>query len=45
MAKRRETRQLEAYLDDLDLVRFTAFLSLRIAYSRTPIRYGLLNAA
>lgn len=45
VAGRRENRQLEAYLDDLGLVRFTAFLSLRVAYSRASTLYSLLNPA
>lgn len=45
VAGRRETRQLEEYLDDLGLVRFTAFLSLRVAYSRASTLYSLLDPA
>lgn len=42
---RRETRQLEAYLDELGLVRSTAFLSLRVAYSQASTIHSLLNPA
>lgn len=45
VAGRRENQELAAYLDELGLVRFTAFLSLRVAYSRASTLYSLLNPA
>ncbi|GAB3242221.1 ParA family protein [Hymenobacter seoulensis] len=45
VAGRREEKQMDDYVDNLGLVRFNAYLSSRVAYSRASTLYSLLNPA
>ncbi|MBD2717281.1 ParA family protein [Microvirga sp. STR05] len=45
VAGRREEKQMDDYIDNLGLSRFTAYLSHRVAYSRASTLYSLLNPA